>query len=106
MKMRADGVPAWRHARDHFCRQAGRRRRRQGGRAPACLGLTAGCKAMLRLPKFRYLQPKSLVEAVRKMSGAGPEATLGAGGTDRYPNMEPPQQTPKAVIGLGQLREL
>jgi len=61
---------------------------------------------MLRLPKFRYLQPKSLVEAVRMMSDAGPEATFVAGGTDLYPNMKRRQQTPKVVIGLAQLEEL
>jgi 4-hydroxybenzoyl-CoA reductase subunit beta len=61
---------------------------------------------MLRLPKFRYLQPKSLVDAVRMMSDAGPEATFVAGGTDLYPNMKRRQQTPKVVIGLAQLEQL
>ena len=61
---------------------------------------------MLRLPKFRYLQPTSLVEAVRMMSDSGPEATFVAGGTDLYPNMKRRQQTPKVVIGLAQLDEL
>ena len=61
---------------------------------------------MLRLPKFRYLQPKSLVEAVRMMADAGPEATFVAGGTDLYPNMKRRQQTPKVVIGLAQLAGL
>jgi CO/xanthine dehydrogenase FAD-binding subunit len=61
---------------------------------------------MLRLPKFRYLQPKSLVEAVRMMSDGGPEATFVTGGTDLYPNMKRRQQTPKVGIGLAQLEEL
>jgi 4-hydroxybenzoyl-CoA reductase subunit beta len=61
---------------------------------------------MLRLPKFRYLQPKSLVEAVRMISDEGPEAAFVAGGTDLYPNMKRRQQTPKVVIGLAQLNQL
>src|SRR6516162_8545550 len=61
---------------------------------------------MLRLPKFRYLQPKSLREALRMMADAGTEAMYVAGGTDLYPNMKRRQQTPKVVIGLGQLEPL
>ena len=61
---------------------------------------------MLRLPKFRYLQPKSLAEAVRMMSDGGPDAMFVAGGTDLYPNMKRRQQVPKVVIGLAQLKQL
>src|SRR5215471_352669 len=61
---------------------------------------------MLRLPKFRYLEPASLSEAVRMMSEAGPDAMYVAGGTDLYPNMKRRQQVPKTVIGLSQLRQL
>ncbi len=61
---------------------------------------------MLRLPKFRYLQPKSVAEAVRMMSDGGPDAMFVAGGTDLYPNMKRRQQTPKMVIGLAQLKQL
>jgi 4-hydroxybenzoyl-CoA reductase subunit beta len=61
---------------------------------------------MLRLPKFRYLQPKSLGEAVTMMADAGPDASFVTGGTDLYPNMKRRQQTPKTVIGLSQLEEL
>src|ERR1019366_7249627 len=61
---------------------------------------------MLRLPKFRYLQPKSLVEAVRMMSDGGPDTLFVAGGTDLYPNMKRRQQVPKVVIGLAQLNQL
>src|SRR5436309_3849140 len=61
---------------------------------------------MLRLPKFRYLQPQSLQDAVKVMADSGPEAMFVAGGTDLYPNMKRRQQTPKIVIGLGQLKEL
>jgi 4-hydroxybenzoyl-CoA reductase subunit beta len=61
---------------------------------------------MLRLPKFRYLQPKSVNEAVHMMADAGPEAMYVAGGTDLYPNMKRRQQMPKVVIGLGELKQL
>ena len=61
---------------------------------------------MLRLPRFRYLQPKSLSEAVLMMADAGPEAMYVAGGTDLYPNMKRRQQTPKVVIGLSHLEPL
>lgn len=61
---------------------------------------------MLRLPKFRYLQPKSIAEAIQMMADAGPDAMYVAGGTDLYPNMKRRQQTPKVVIGLGQLEPL
>src|SRR5438876_2568012 len=61
---------------------------------------------MLRLPKFKYLQPKNVAEAVRMMADAGPDAMYVSGGTDLYPNMKRRQQTPKVVIGLGHLKEL
>ena len=61
---------------------------------------------MLRLPKFRYLQPTSLADALRMISDEGPDAAFVAGGTDLYPNMKRRQQTPKVVIGLAQLDEL
>jgi 4-hydroxybenzoyl-CoA reductase subunit beta len=61
---------------------------------------------MLRLPKFRYLQPRSVTEAVRMMADSGPDAMFVAGGTDLYPNMKRRQQTPKVVIGLAQIKDL
>src|SRR5262245_6814394 len=61
---------------------------------------------MLRLPKFKYLQPKNVGEAVRMMADAGPDGMYVSGGTDLYPNMKRRQQTPKFVIGLGHLKEL
>src|SRR5207249_11113493 len=61
---------------------------------------------MLRLPKFRYLQPDSVGEAIRMMADNGPEAMFVAGGTDLYPNMKRRQQTPKVVIGLAHVNEL
>ena len=61
---------------------------------------------MLRLPKFRYLHPKSVAEAVKMIADYGPEAMFVAGGTDLYPNMKRRQQTPKVVIGLAHLDKL
>src|SRR5437867_6640965 len=61
---------------------------------------------MLRLPKFRYLQPDSIGEAIRMMADNGPDAMFVAGGTDLYPNMKRRQQTPKVVIGLAHIDEL
>ena len=61
---------------------------------------------MLRLPKFRYLQPKSVTEALRMMADAGTDAMFVAGGTELYPNMKRRQQTPKVVSGLARLRQL
>jgi 4-hydroxybenzoyl-CoA reductase subunit beta len=58
---------------------------------------------MLRLPRFRYLSPASLAEAVRMKSDAGPDSSFVAGGTDLYPNMKRRQQTPSVVIGLSRI---
>ncbi|MDQ6892798.1 MAG: FAD binding domain-containing protein [Acidobacteriota bacterium] len=61
---------------------------------------------MLRLPRFRYLSPASLAEAVRMKSDAGPDSSFVAGGTDLYPNMKRRQQTPGVVIGLSRIAGL
>jgi 4-hydroxybenzoyl-CoA reductase subunit beta len=61
---------------------------------------------MLRLPKFRYVEPRSIQDAARMIADYGPEAMFVAGGTDLYPNMKRRQQTPKVVIGLGRLNGL
>jgi 4-hydroxybenzoyl-CoA reductase subunit beta len=61
---------------------------------------------MMRLPKFAYLVPKTLGEAVRMMGEAGPAGQFVAGGTDLYPNMKRRQQTPRTVISVGRIPEL
>ena len=61
---------------------------------------------MLRLPFFSYLQPKSLAEALRMKSDAGPDGMYVAGGTDLYPNMKRRHQEPKTVISLMGIPEL
>lgn len=55
---------------------------------------------MMRLPRFRYLAPRSLSEAAAALADLGPEAAVLAGGTDLFPNMKRRQQTPGTVVGL------
>src|SRR6266850_1077094 len=61
---------------------------------------------MLRLPFFRYLQPKTLAEALKMKADAGPAGMFVAGGTDLYPNMKRRHQEPKTVISLMGIPEL
>src|SRR5258706_4133118 len=61
---------------------------------------------MLRLPTFRYLQPKTLTEALRMKAEAGNDAMFVAGGTDLFPNMKRRHQEPKTVISLMGIPEL
>jgi 4-hydroxybenzoyl-CoA reductase subunit beta len=55
---------------------------------------------MMRLPRFRYVAPTSLSEAVAAVADLGPEAAVLAGGTDLFPNMKRRQQTPGTVVAL------
>ena len=52
---------------------------------------------MMRLPRFRYLGPRSLAEACAVLADLGPDAVPIAGGTDLLPNMKRRQQTPATV---------
>ncbi|HEV7860760.1 MAG TPA: FAD binding domain-containing protein [Pyrinomonadaceae bacterium] len=61
---------------------------------------------MMRLPKFSYLVPREIKDAVRMLADAGPSGQFVAGGTDLYPNMKRRQQTPRTVISVTRLREL
>jgi 4-hydroxybenzoyl-CoA reductase subunit beta len=61
---------------------------------------------MMRLPKFSYLVPREIPDAVKMMGDAGPEGQFVAGGTDLYPNMKRRQQTPQIVISVTRLKEL
>jgi 4-hydroxybenzoyl-CoA reductase subunit beta len=61
---------------------------------------------MMRLPKFSYLVPREISDAVKMMGDAGHEGQYVAGGTDLYPNMKRRQQTPRAVISVTRLKEL
>jgi 4-hydroxybenzoyl-CoA reductase subunit beta len=55
---------------------------------------------VLRLPPFRYLQPRGAREAACLLADHGPDAMAVAGGTDLYPNMKRRQFTPKVLVGL------
>ena len=61
---------------------------------------------MLRLPEFKYYQPRSLKHATRALADLGNDAMAVAGGTDVYPKMKRGQFTPSHLISLRGLREL
>ncbi len=61
---------------------------------------------MMRLPRFRYLQPRDVREAAQMLADWGAQAQVVAGGTDLWPNMKRRQQTPTRVIGLRGVRAL
>jgi 4-hydroxybenzoyl-CoA reductase subunit beta len=61
---------------------------------------------MLRLPEFRYHQPRTLKQATKALAELGSDAMLVAGGTDVYPKMKRGQFTPRNLISLRGLREL
>ena len=55
---------------------------------------------MLRLPRFRYLRPKSAREAAHMARELGPKAMFVAGGTDLFPKLKRRQFEIEALIGL------
>jgi 4-hydroxybenzoyl-CoA reductase subunit beta len=61
---------------------------------------------MMRLPRFRYLAPRSIAEAAAALADLGPDASPIAGGTDLVPNMKRRQQTPGTIVGLRGIPEL
>jgi 4-hydroxybenzoyl-CoA reductase subunit beta len=62
---------------------------------------------MMRLPRFRFVAPESLAEAIDVLSSASPgDAMIVAGGTDLIPNMKRRQQVPGTLIGLRRIAEL
>ena len=61
---------------------------------------------MLRLPRFAYLRPTSIDEALRMKQDAGPDGMYVAGGTDLYPNMKRRHQEPKTVVSLAAIESL
>ena len=58
------------------------------------------------LPKFKYLRPKNLEEALKLLDEYGEEAKLLAGGTDLIVKMKDGVVKPKYVIDLSHLEEL
>jgi 4-hydroxybenzoyl-CoA reductase subunit beta len=55
---------------------------------------------LLRLPRFKYLRPKSAREAAHMAQELGPKAMFVAGGTDLYPKLKRRQFEVDALIGL------
>ena len=55
---------------------------------------------MLRLPRFRYLRPKTAREAAAMAAELGPRAMFVAGGTDLFPKLKRRQFVIDTVIGL------
>ena len=55
---------------------------------------------MLRLPRFKYLRPRSAREAARMAAEHGPRAMFVAGGTDLYPKLKRRQFEIDTLIGL------
>ncbi len=56
---------------------------------------------MLRLPKFTYVSPPTLAEAIRLRTEHLDSSMYVAGGTDVYPKMKRRQFQPELVISLG-----
>ena len=55
---------------------------------------------MLRLPRFKYLRPKTAREAAQMAVEYGPRAMFVAGGTDLFPKLKRRQFEVEALIGL------
>jgi len=55
---------------------------------------------MLRLPRFRYLRPKTAREAAKMAADLGPRAMFVAGGTDLFPKLKRRQFEIDTLIGL------
>jgi 4-hydroxybenzoyl-CoA reductase subunit beta len=60
---------------------------------------------MLRLPEFRFLQPKTLAEAASILASEE-NVRMVAGGTDLWPNMKRRHQKAQTVVSLMRLPEL
>ncbi|HKW02233.1 MAG TPA: FAD binding domain-containing protein [Vicinamibacterales bacterium] len=61
---------------------------------------------MMRLPPFRFRQPRTVHDAAAWLAESPGESILLAGGTDLIPNMKRRQQTPRVVIALRQIDAL
>ena len=55
---------------------------------------------MLRLPRFKYLRPKTAREAAQMAADLGPRAMFVAGGTDLFPKLKRRQFEVETLIGL------
>lgn len=61
---------------------------------------------MLPLPRFEYLAPTTLDQALRLLAEHGSDARLVAGGTDLVPNLKHRLHEPRVLIGLAAVRDL
>ena len=61
---------------------------------------------MLTLPRFAFLRPSSLEEALDHLGEHAAESLVVAGGTDAVPNLKHRLHEPRYVIHIGGLREL
>src|SRR5258705_8472727 len=106
--VRARGVPADPMAGTAARRAAmGRRRRPRQQRAVA--EETEGRSRdrshrrgarMMRLPRFRFVAPRTVEEAAAALAEAPLDTMLLAGGTDLLPNMKRRQQVPRTLVSL------
>jgi 4-hydroxybenzoyl-CoA reductase subunit beta len=55
---------------------------------------------MMRLPRFRFVAPRTVGEAAATLAEAPSDTMLLAGGTDLLPNMKRRQQVPKTLVSL------
>lgn len=61
---------------------------------------------MLTLPRFAFLQPASLEEALGHLAEHAAESLIVAGGTDAVPNLKHRLHEPRYLVHIGRLREL
>ena len=54
----------------------------------------------MTMPASRVARPKTVEEAVRILSGAGPEAMIIAGGTDVVPNLQMKLFSPRVLVDI------
>jgi 4-hydroxybenzoyl-CoA reductase subunit beta len=55
---------------------------------------------MMRLPRFRFVAPRTVGEAAAALAEAPSDTMLLAGGTDLLPNMKRRQQVPRTLVSL------